>query len=69
VKLFKKKDTPHKTKLDYLKSFANRIKRGDKNTPTLAQYSKMSGAQKSLAKAGVNWNKDKPSARLRRKKK
>jgi len=65
----KKKDTPRKTKLEYLKRFEQKIKSGDKSTPTLAQYAAMSGVQKGLAHAGVNWRKDKPSARLNRKKK
>lgn len=61
-----KKDTPHKTKLEYLKRFTRRIKQRDRTVPSLAQYTKMSGTEKGLAHAGIAHKKIK---RLSRRKK
>ena len=77
-----KKDTPQEVKLKYLKRFKKRIKRGDGTVPTLAQFAKLSkkdepvyfkgikrqSPESRLKDAGIDWNKDKPSARLLRKK-
>ncbi len=41
-------------KKDYLKANKSRIDRGDKNTPTYAQWVSASDAEKGLMKAGVS---------------
>lgn len=55
-------------KQQYLKTYESRIARGDKSTPTYAQWAVAGGTERGLMKAGIDWKKDKPSARLKRKK-
>ena len=78
--VLRKKDDQSMKKA-YLKKYATSIKARNKNTPTYAQYAEdresnpqyFKGITKptyesQLNAAGINWDKDKPSARIRRKK-
>ncbi len=44
-------------KKDYLKTYAPRIAKGDKNTPTYAQWASASKTEKGLMVAGVGQKK------------
>lgn len=50
--LFRKKDTPQKRKVEYLRKFKRRIERGDKDVPGLAEWAKADLYRRAMMEAG-----------------